>query len=369
LILIDVDETFRDGPLTNRDAREWQIIHSCHHCNNCTSLTTEGEFDFVIREGDLGFQPVDNGWNSARGSAVTMRRDALRLATLVVVLAMPLIGIGGIASAKAAHRHHPGVHRPVQDEFNVTVSSNPSGEIGKSVEAAVIQVHANPSLAQLPITINASKLAASCRGNFSLDTVQAGTPDSLVTAAKEIDVALDNDGNVTVVASGENCAPGRRKIEAALDVEPFYTATTSLKVRSPIVRQPGLIGEPQTNGSTGEIETGDSESSGFSDVYALFYVETNAAYANQPAEVDFSQLAASCSGGWLVAPVTGKVSATNANIDPEITSNLDGNGNAAFLFVGARCTATTSNVTADVEAGTDPTYSTNLKVYPAAAAI
>lgn len=301
---------------------------------------------------------------------MTTRRHALRLSALAVVLAMPLIGMGGIASA-TTNTVHRGGHGgpPPQDEFNVTVSSNPSGEIGKSVVAAVIQVTANPSLAEYPVTINASKLAASCKGDFSLATIQGGAPDSLVTASKEIGVTLDNDGNVTVVASGQNCAPGRRKIEAALDVEPFYTATASLKVKSPIVKQSGLLGEPQTNGSTGEVETGDSETSGFSDVYALFYLETTAAYASQPAMVDFSQLAANCSGGWAVSPVTGKISGPNTNTDPEITSNLDGNGNAAFLFVGARCAATTSTVTADVEAGTDPTYSTNLKVFPAAAAI
>jgi hypothetical protein len=296
-------------------------------------------------------------------------RGVQRLVALTAVLAMPLVGISGVASANAHKHHHGAGGGSPQGGLSVTVNPSPWGEVGQSVVAAVIKVETNPSFAQDTVTINASQLAASCRRNFSLATVQGGTPSSLVTASHKIQVVLDNDGNVTVVASGEKCAPGRSKIEAALDVAPFYTATTWLKVKSPSVSGSGLSGEPQTNGGAGEVETGDSVSSGFSDVYALFYVETGAGYADQPVEVDFSQLAASCSQGWSAAPITGKVSGTNANTDPEITFTLDGNGSAAFLFVGAKCAATTSQVNAEVEAGTDPTYNTSLTVYPSGTAI
>jgi hypothetical protein len=52
-----------------------------------------------------------------------------------------------------------------------------------------------------------------------------------------------------------------------------------------------------------------------------------------------------------------------------MTSNLDDNGNAAFLFVGAHCAPTTSPVNAEVEAGADPTYGTTFTVEPSAPAI
>jgi len=285
-----------------------------------------------------------------------------------VVLAMVLVGLGGIASAKT-HKHHHGGAGGAPGAFTVTVSPTASNEIGQSAVAAVIQVETSPSFAQDTVTINASPLAASCGGDFSLDTVQGGTPNSLITAASTINVVLDDDGNVTVLASGGGCTPGRSQIEAALDVEPSYTASTWLKVKPPKVTRSGMSEEPQTSGSAGEVETGDTVSSGSSDVYALFYVETNAAYSGQPVQIDFSQLADSCSGGWAAAAVSGKVSGTDVNTDPEIASNLDQKGNAAFFFVGAKCAATTSQVHAEVEAEADPTYSTSFTVYPAAPAI
>jgi len=298
------------------------------------------------------------------------RRSALRLVAMIAVLAVALVGAGGAASAKAhGHHHGGGSGSGPPGALSVTVSPNPSGEIGQSAVAAVIQVETLPSFAGDPVTINASQLAASCRGGFSLDTVQGGTPNKFVTASNEINVILDDDGNVTVVVSGNDCVSRRGKIEAALDVEPFYTATTWLKVKSPVVTRSGIFGEPQANGTAAETETGDTMNSGISDVYALFYVDAGASNAGQPVQTDFSQLAGSCSEGWAVVPVTGEISSTNVNTDPEITSNLDSNGNAVYLFVGARCAAAISQVNADVEAGTDPTYSTNFTVYPPAPAI
>jgi hypothetical protein len=46
------------------------------------------------------------------------------------------------------------------------------------------------------------------------------------------------------------------------------------------------------------------------------------------------------------------------------TGTLDDDGNAVFVFKGASCAAGTSTVTADVDAGTDPTYTTTFTVSP-----
>jgi hypothetical protein len=296
---------------------------------------------------------------------MSSKTTVLRLATITAVVGTSLVGVGGVASAKTPDHHHGAPPGPL----TVTVSPTASREIGQSVVAAVIQVETSPSFAGDDVTIDASKLAASCKGDFSLDTVQGGAPNALVTAPNEMQVVLDDDGNVTLVASGENCAPGRRKIGVQLDVEPFYAATTTFKVKPPKATSSGMVGEPQAGGVTGETETGDTSDSGNSDVYALFYVETDAGYSGQTVEVDFSQLADSCSEGWEAEPVTGEIPATDANTNPEITSPLDSNGDAAFLFVGATCGATTSQVKAAVQAAADPTYTTNFTVEPPAPVI
>jgi hypothetical protein len=46
------------------------------------------------------------------------------------------------------------------------------------------------------------------------------------------------------------------------------------------------------------------------------------------------------------------------------TGILDDDGNAVFLFFGASCAAGTSDVVADVLAGTHPTYTTTFTIVP-----
>jgi hypothetical protein len=46
------------------------------------------------------------------------------------------------------------------------------------------------------------------------------------------------------------------------------------------------------------------------------------------------------------------------------STTLDDDGNAIFVFFGSSCAATTSLVTADVQAGTHPTYTTTFNILP-----
>ena len=110
--------------------------------------------------------------------------------------------------------------------------------------------------------------------------------------------------------------------------------------------------------TTGEVETGDSTTSGNSDVIAIFYVETSAVYAEQQVEISSNQLEDRCGQGasWFLITPTG-VAAPPGN---QVT--LDDDGNAVFVFLGASCAAGASEVTADVEAGTHPTYTTSFNI-------
>ncbi len=167
-------------------------------------------------------------------------------------------------------------------------------------------------------------------------------------------VVLDDDGNAAVVVEGLDCAPGPSLIEADLAVAPFLTAITTLSARPPVVTAAGVTGYPTTSGTvtTGEVETGDTVTSGDSDVYAVFYVEDNPVYAEQPVQINSAQLTDRCITGSTWTTLTG---GTNSSF-------LDDDGNAVFVFFGSSCAAGSSLVTADVEAGTNDTFTTTFNI-------
>jgi hypothetical protein len=110
-----------------------------------------------------------------------------------------------------------------------------------------------------------------------------------------------------------------------------------------------------------EVETGDSTTSGFSDVYTVFYVDTDPVYAEQPVEISSPELEDRCGGGWRFEPSTG-TAITQASGTTVATGTLDDDGNATFVFKGADCAPGTSTVTADIVAGTQPTYTTTFTI-------
>ena len=213
--------------------------------------------------------------------------------------------------------------------------------------AAVIQVETSPSFAGDPVEIDSSQLTNSCGGiiGFLSDTT---------AGLNSVTVTLDDDGNAAVVMNGTECAPGPSLVEADLVEAPYYTATTTLNVAPPNVTTAGVTGYPTTSGiiTTGEVETGDTPASGDSDVYGVFYVETDPVYAELPVEISSTQLQDRCLGGYTWTTFQG---GTN-------TSTLDNDGNAVFVFLGSSCGAGPSQVVADVDAGTHPTYMTTFTI-------
>jgi uncharacterized repeat protein (TIGR01451 family) len=213
---------------------------------------------------------------------------------------------------------------------------------------AVIQVETSPAYAGDTVDISSSQLEASCGGMIFFESRQLlnNPPQSI----DSIQVVLDDDGNVTVLVKGSPCAAGTDLIEADLVQAPYLTATTTLQVEPPQVTPAGVYASPAD-----EVETGDSENSGNSDVYAVFTVETSPVYAEQPVEISSPELDSRCGQGWEWEPGTGP--AINQGSGTTVaTGILDDDGNATFDFKAASCAAGTSTVIADVEAGSHPTY-------------
>jgi len=316
-----------------------------------------------------------------------------RLVALTVVVSMPLLGMAGVASAKATRgsqawcaAHPAKANKPIcanatpggnsgtgpvvgtSPDISVTVSPNttldPLVETGQSEIHAVVQVETLSSFAGDVVNISSSQLVASCN-TLSFETIQAGLPPRV--SPDNISVVLDDDGNVTVVVDGSNCAPGGSVVEADLESAPYLTALTTLNAMPPVTTTPGVVGFPND-----EVETGDTTAvvgngpSGNSDVYAVFYVEDNPVYAEATVEIDSTQLEARCGDGWIWEPGNGGTPVTQVspgpgipagiNTGPEPQTTLDDDGNAVFVFKGISCAAGDSSVIADVLAGTHDTF-------------
>ncbi len=308
-----------------------------------------------------------------------IRRRSYRIVALAVVVCLPLLGLSGVASAKGA----PGCHKTKSCKsgggsgsggapapITVQVDPNPLVETGQSFVVATIQVETSPAFAGDHVNIDSSQLSSACNNEvyyISLSSTPGGEND--------IQVPLDDDGNATVTVVGYNCAPGSSVIEADLISAPYYTALTTLVAEPPVPTTPGVFGFPTTSGTvkSGEVETGDSngnpnceEESNIcgaagSLVYAVFYVETDAVYAEQQVEISSAQLQDRCGAGseWYSVSAVGLQDAETGS-----TGYLDDDGNAVFLFLGASCAAGSSTVIADVNAGTHPTYTTTFNINP-----
>jgi uncharacterized membrane protein YgcG len=309
-------------------------------------------------------------------------RVVIRVAAVAVVVSVSLFAImSGIAAAKDAKgspawcKAHPksklaacrktgkggsgsgGGGAP--PTMTAAVSPNPLVETGQSEIHAIIQVETSPLLAGAVVTIDSAQLAAVCMGGSEITNLQ-GTS-----------FVLDGDGNATAVISGSDCAPGRDLVEADLKAAPYYTALTTLVVNPPVVTPTGVTGFPVTDGSQAEVETGDTNASGDSDVYVVFYVETDPVYAEQPVEISSTQLQDRCLTFWAWQPGNGGggsgasgSSASGSSGGGMATTTLDNDGNAVFLFEGMSCGAGGSLITAEVRAGTHPTYTTTYTVLP-----
>jgi hypothetical protein len=307
---------------------------------------------------------------------------------------MPLLGLSGVASAAkkgsagwcAAHPARAkkaaacsgtaggggsgsGSGSGAGPVMTIQIDPSPVVETSTSSFAAVIQVETSPTFAGDTVDVESSQLQASCAdvGDVRPRNAQfLSSPSVLI-----IPLVLDDDGNATTDILGLDCAPGTDLIDADMAVAPFATVLGTLVLSPPAVTAPGLFGAPTSSGTvtTGEVETGDTAASGDSDVYAVFNVETDPVYAEQPVEFSLNELFSRCllDGAWTwFSPNTVNINdpGTGGQIQPPITTTLDDDGNATLIFAGRSCAAGSSEVTADVMAGSHPTYVTSFTIDP-----
>ncbi len=283
----------------------------------------------------------------------------VRLVALSLAVCLPLLGVSTSASAHAVkaakHHHHP---KGGGGSGSGTGSSTPP-QITVSVTLNVIQVEANPAFAGDAVNISSSQLQQACGGTVAFLSVRLGLG---APSIDNITTVLDNEGNATVFwfnPTGNLCAPGESVVEADLEVAPFLTALTVYTGYPDVVSPPGAFALPDP-----EVETGDTATSGDSNVYADFVVETDPVYAEGFVEISDAQLASSCvlGGFWLT---TGGVQPASS----PITVPISDTGNAGVLFVGFSCAATTTTIIADVLSHGGPTYVGSYTVLPPAPTI
>jgi hypothetical protein len=311
---------------------------------------------------------------------MVVRHGLVRLVAATVVVSMGLLGMSGIASAAKKGSptwcaKHPALAASVAScgsssgsgtgsgagadppLITVQIDPTPAVETDQSDIWAVVQVETSASFAGDAVSISSSQLTASCLTTFFL-TNSGGS--GLISAS----VILDDDGNATIWVEGDNCAPGTDVVEADLEAAPYYTALGTLVASPPVVTPSGVFGYPQTSGTvtTGEVETGDTAASGESDVYAVFYVETDPVYAEQTVELSSPELESRCGGGWTLESFTSGEGEPTGIVQAPLPAVLDDDGNAAYVFTGLSCAAGSSDVIADVLAGDHTTYTTTFTI-------
>ena len=184
---------------------------------------------------------------------------------MAAVVALPLLAVSGVASAKAVkgcHKMHickggrggtTGSGAGTDPApITVQIDPNPLVETGQSDVVATVQVETSPSFAGDEVDISSSQLFAACEGGVDFESFQ-----TTASGSDSIEVTLDDDGNATLLAIGENCAPGPSVFDASLAVAPYDTALGTLVANPPVVTPSGVFGYPTTSGTvtTGEVET------------------------------------------------------------------------------------------------------------------
>ena len=298
-----------------------------------------------------------------------------RRVAIVLALSLGVVApVAPMASASAAvthhhHRHHhkgsgggtgapgggtgPAAGSP---QLLVSVAPNPVVEMDGDV-FFVVQVEASPILEGDSIDIAANQLQNSCVG-IQYESVQVGGG---VTPIVDF---LDDDGNATIIIEGTDCAPGDSLISVDLIGAPYLTATATLVIDPPAVTPPGLTAFPNP-----EVETGNSPTSGDSDVYLVFQIETSAVYAEDTVDLNATQLEERCLQAWRFEPAGGTPVVGVGVTGPTPVAILDNDGNAVVAFFGLSCAAGESTVTADLIGGAKTTYSATVTVSPPAVTI
>ena len=248
------------------------------------------------------------------------------------------------------------------DDLNLPSTSSCSSET-EDVEtgnlSAVVQINTSTLYDRSRVVVSSPELQAACAA-VSFETLQGGTVSAPTIGGGSFPVAVDADGNVTVVVDGIGCARGRY---ALLSTIPAFgaNASTVIAVNPPQITFPYRFGGYPAN----EVETGNTTASGHSDVYTVFIISTSPKYGEDTATISAPSLASHCKGGirWESNGVGSPFVKSATAI-----ATIDNDGNASFVFKGASCAAGKNKVTLTVHTGgkRNPKYSTSYVIVPPA---
>ena len=286
------------------------------------------------------------------------------------MLALSLFVLSGSAFAHATH------HKKAKPRSEGGTTGSPEtcvvhampnafmdqGEFNTASSVAdIIEVECEPVYAEKWVRISANELYSRCDQKLYWRTPyeQAGTePVQVYESSPSFSVELDNAGNATaIVLGGPSCAAGESLIAAHLESPPYTTVTTGFTVLPPRPTEPGVFATP-ANKVEGEF---------YSDVATIVQVEFPPVFAEEPVNVDFSQLYSRCHNN----PKT-EIIKMGYNGYPWVergdeaeTLYLDNDGNAFAILVGnSSCAAGTSLIEASLENAPYTTYTTNFTIEP-----
>jgi hypothetical protein len=281
----------------------------------------------------------------------------------LAMLALSLFMLSGTAVAHSTrHKQASGPGGGSKPETCV-VHALPSsfmdqGEFSVASSVAdVIEVECEPVYAEHHVTISANELYSRCDKRLTwLFTTPEGSVGA-IGSHPSFTVELDNAGNATVVViGGPSCAAGESLISAHLTEAPFTTVTTGFTVLPPRVTEPGVFATPATK----------VEDESTSSVATIVQVEFPPVFAEEPVNINASQLYARCHVGNKLTFV--ELTSEGLHFVPgeEVTDvSLDNDGNAFVILVGsASCAAGTSLIEASLEHAPYTTYTTDFTVEP-----
>jgi hypothetical protein len=287
---------------------------------------------------------------------------------LVAGLAMLIVAIfalTGTASARLAHHKRakgPASEQTGDPHETCVVHALPSsfmdqGEFGAASSVAdVVEVECESVYAEKTVTIGDDELYNQCDKKLYWATPSAYDDK---TTGPSTTVELDNDGNATVVLfGGPSCAAASTLLAAHLDVAPYTTTVTAFEVLPPRPTPEGVTASP-----AGKIE-GEVNS----DVATIVQVEFSPVFAEEPVNINASQLFSRCHIAPKLFFVTMEEDGPRiASEDSEelIGLKLDNDGNAfVVLFGTASCASGPVMIEASLENAPYTTHTTMFEVEP-----
>lgn len=199
-------------------------------------------------------------------------------------------------------------------------------------------------------------------------TVPPATPAEFADTSPEAEGVLDNDGNVTFVVWGTNCAKGGTLVTADLEAGKHPTVFTEFEVTAPkptpegVYVYPAVEKEPKMAGEGAAMDNDINSSTA-----AIIQVEFSPEFAEEFVNINDRQLFAKCKVGnklvW-VGPNEEEFSTGTAEAGIEKVK-LDNDGNAFVVVIaGESCQAGATLVEASLETAPYTTVWTNLQVLP-----